>query len=197
MRALLLVSILTLLVSACDVHTLVEVQPASAQGAEPSPDAQMEAQPILEGNFSDTDQAIYNESSQFAQTVPAIEETIEKGETGDIPSLEEREAMLDGVNRGGLVFPESEQAPVGEGPPPGTESFLAPGVQSDDILEKVNQGGRVLTGSDGTVGEGPVSGTESVIGAGSRSNTADDTGLHFVAKYVEMLRNWLQEVLNL
>lgn len=281
---LLLMSILALLVSACDSQPLPGAGPARAQGAEPSPGAQMEAGSMSEDSVSGADQGISVESSQASQVAPGMEDAnqavapedipsleerdamlggvnlsgpvlpqsgqapaegpppgtesvtgsvnvssrvnpegdpvnLESPDLGesvevsqavqgapvledasqavdpeDIPSLEERDAMLDGVNRGGLVLPESEQAPAGEGPVPGTESVPGPGAQPSDILDEVNQGGPVLVEEDGAVGEGPEPETESVVNAESVSNTPEKAGPHPLGQLVEVLLNWLQKI---
>lgn len=220
-QVFLLMSVLALLVSACDIpdgagseadRARIEELLAGAQKEELLTSAQKEEllvgaqiEELLAGaqiqlrptSEVNADQATTVESSQTSQAVAQVVETISGVDPEDIPSLEEREAMLDGVNRSGLVFPESEQAPVGEGPAPGTESILASGAQPDDILDRVNQGGPVLPGSDATFGEGPSLGTESVIGAESTSSTAEEASFPPLSQFIDMLRNWLQEVLDL
>ena len=93
-------------------------------------------------NLKDPDSGEIIESIQAdksQEVAPVFEDSTQVVDAEEIPSLEERETILDWVNLGGLVFPESEQAPVGEGPEPGTEMIPASGVQKDDILDRMNQ----------------------------------------------------------
>ena len=239
-KVFLFVSVLALWVSACDIPdgagseadrarieellagaqkeellagAQIEELLTSAQIEELLASAQIQLRPTSEVN---ADQATTVESSQTSQAAALVVETISEVDPEDIPSLEEREAMLDRVNRGGLVFPESDQAPVSEGPAPGTESVIqgAPvqadasrAVDPDDIpsleereamLDRVNRSGLVFPESDqAPVGEGPSPGTESVIGTESTSSTAEEASFPPLSQFIDMLRNWLQEVLNL
>jgi hypothetical protein len=174
---LLLMSSLALSVSACDI------QP----GAVSSPvDTQMGGQPASKG---DSTQEISVEiNTESAVAVEPVGETIEDGAPEDLPSLEEREAMLDGVNQGGPVLEENGQAPV-QGPVPGTESGPADDAipdleEREAILDGVNQGGPVLEEDGQAPVQGPAPGTES----GSAGDTIPDILSRFVTALVDWFR---------
>jgi hypothetical protein len=61
------------------------------------------------------------ESEQAEQPAP-VEEEVSSEPPEDAPSEEERSDRLEGVNRGGPVAPEGENAEPVDGPAPGTES---------------------------------------------------------------------------
>jgi hypothetical protein len=124
-RILLAVSILVLLVGACDTQPQDTVDPAGAPGAEPPPGAPVEARPTPTpaGSVGDAEQVTTEEASQADQTAPSAEEPVSGAEPEHAPSEEERNAILDRVNRGGPVVPGGDEE-VGEGPEPGTESGM-------------------------------------------------------------------------
>jgi hypothetical protein len=113
---------------------------------------QMEVNMAPNDQDQDEGEGMTVESGQVSDAVIAEPGQVDPD---DSRSLEEREAMLDGVNLSGPVFPESEQAPVSEGPPPGSESQMAGEGGSDgDFLDDVNRGGPVLSEEGDTTGEG-------------------------------------------
>jgi hypothetical protein len=202
---------------------------------------------VIQGGVNQGD-PVLTENIQIGQSTALAPELADGSQAEDpenIPSLEERNAMLEGINPGGPVFPEDEQTPVEEGPAPGTESILGNESQLDDMLDGVNPGGPILTESIQTdqftalapgladggqavdpedipslderdamlegvniggpvfpesqqapVGEGPEPGTETIIDAGSTSNTSEETAIHPLNQFIEMLRNWLQAIFS-
>ena len=54
--------------------------------------------------------------------VSAVEEEVSGVDPEDIPSQEERNAILDRVNPGGPILRSGSEEEIGEGPEPGTES---------------------------------------------------------------------------
>ena len=128
-RTLLAASILVLLVllvSACDTESQSEIDQPAAQESDASSGAKFEAGGSTpEGNVDDVNQATEVESGQTeqAEQAPAgAEEEVSGVEPENIPSQEERNAILDSVNRGGPDLSGSEE--IGEGPAPGTESVI-------------------------------------------------------------------------
>jgi len=131
-KIVLAVSIVALLVSACDTQSQGAVDPAGAPGAEPPPfdglrtpsGAPIEARPTPtpEGSVGGAEQVTTEEASQFDQITPSAEEPISGAEPEDVPSEEERNAILERVNRGGPVVPGGDEEV--EGPEPGTESGM-------------------------------------------------------------------------
>jgi hypothetical protein len=110
-RILLAASILVLLallVSACDTESQSELNQPAAQESEASPGAEFEAGgSTSEGNVGDVNQAAEVESGQTEQTEQAeqapagAEEEVSGVDPENIPSQEERNAILDSVNRSG------------------------------------------------------------------------------------------------
>jgi hypothetical protein len=172
-----------------------------ASGIEPATESlNTSNQAMPEGAFVGQEGADIGESVEVNQAVmdaPIQSDASESVNPNDIPSLEERDAMLDGVNRGGLVFSESEQAPVNDGPAPGTESVQGPAGVLGDILDWVNRGGPVLTGGKETTGNAPAPGTESYNdNTESTPGTTGQTVLPPWQQFVELLRAWLQGIFN-
>lgn len=131
-KILLAASILAVLVSACQPQDVVDL--GGAAGAEPPPGGQMEPRPTStpEGNVGDADQTTDEESSrQGDQAAPDAEEEVSGMEPEDIPSEEERDAILDRVNPGGPSLSGSDEDV--EGPEPGTETDIPPksGTETD------------------------------------------------------------------
>ena len=121
--------LLALLVSACDTESQGGIDQPEAQGAEASPGTEFDgpSTPTPEGHVGDAGQAGEGESGQaeqagqFELAPPDVEEEVSGVDPEDIPSEEERNAILDRVNRGGPDLSASDEE-VGEGPEPGTES---------------------------------------------------------------------------
>ena len=128
-KILLAASILVLLISARDTQSQDAVGPTATPGTEPPPGAQVEPRPTPtpapEGNAGDADQVLTLESIQVPIAPTGPEEPVSTVVPENIPNLEELDAILDRVNRGGPERPESDEA-VGEGPAPGTESRMGP-----------------------------------------------------------------------
>jgi len=130
-KILLVASILALLVSGCDTESQGGIDQPGAQGAEASPGAEFDGRstPTPEGHVGDAGQAVEGESGQAEQAeqlelAPAdVEVEVSGVDPEDIPSEEERNAILDRVNRGGPDRSGSGEE-VGEGPEPGTESVI-------------------------------------------------------------------------
>jgi hypothetical protein len=133
-KIMLVVSILTLLallVSGCDTESQGGIDQPGAQGAEASPGGEFDGRstPTPEGHVGDAGQAGEGESGQaeqaerFELAPPDVEEEVSGVDPEDIPSEEERNAILDRVNRGGPDLSGRDEE-VGEGPEPGTESVI-------------------------------------------------------------------------
>jgi hypothetical protein len=143
-KILLAVGILALLVSACDTEPQDTVDPAGAPGAEPPPGAPIEARPTPtpKGNVGDAEQVTTDEArptptpagsgdaeqptteegGQADQAAPSAEEPVSGAEPEDVPSEEERNAILEGVNLAPPLPPGRDEEV--EGPEPGTESGM-------------------------------------------------------------------------
>jgi len=191
-RMLILVSIMTFSVSACSSQPVTVGKLVDTSGLELLTGGQLEVRPTSGGN---TDRGTSVESSQAFQAAAPVEETIGDIAPKDVPSLDERNAILDLVNQGGPLIFKDGQVPV-EGPAPGTESGLAPGEVLEDILDRVNPEGPDLSESDGSTGEGPALGTESVAVTGSSNNTIDDTDPGLLSRFLNAFGNWLRGFFN-
>ena len=152
------------------------------------------------------DQATTVESSQTTQAVAPVVETISEVDPEDIPSLEERDAMLDRVNQGIPIIPDSPASGTESVPALGDESYTTvessqayqiatPMVETisdmasedipsqeerDAILDSVNQGPPIIQDS-------PVSGTESVPALGDESYTAVERSQNKTTKPIPSL----------
>ena len=78
-------------------------------------------QPATEGDINKVDQATEVESGQ-AESPPGVQEEISGEHPEDTPTPEERNAILDRVNRGAPLHRSGSEDDTGEGPEPGTES---------------------------------------------------------------------------
>jgi hypothetical protein len=115
--AVSILALLTLLVSGCDGESQGELDRPPAQGAEVSPGAEFEPGslvPAPEGEVIDVDQA--GEAEQAA----GVEEEVSAVDPENIPSGEQRNAILDQVNKGGPTLEGNDEEV--DGPVPGTES---------------------------------------------------------------------------
>jgi hypothetical protein len=223
---LLVVSILALLIGTRDTPCLDAVDLADAPGVEPLTGAQVEptSTPAPEGDASDADRPTVFESSQAGQAAPSWEEPVGDVDPGSIPSLEERNAILDRVNQGPVLL--RSEGDVGVDPVPGTESIIGPGEEQDDALNRVNRGAPLLAEGDKEASDGPAPGTESDIGyretrddvlgrvnrgapelpanddsvnegpePGSESDTEQRFSLGWIwTRFVQTLRNWWHEL---
>jgi hypothetical protein len=123
------VSILILLVSACDARYLDATDATTVLGDELPARTQVQPQsastPTPKGNTGDADQVLTLESIQTPIVPTGPTELVTGVASENIPSAEELDTILDTVNRGGPERPGSDEA-VGEGPAPGTESHPGP-----------------------------------------------------------------------
>jgi hypothetical protein len=202
-RVLLITSALTLLVGAREIESLEGVEPAGAQRAEPRASAWTEPSPTPEGEAGEADQVTAFESSQAEQAAPSPAEPVSGEEPENVPSEEERRAILDGVNLGPPIL-SGDDGQVGVGPAPGTESQMGPMPMNDSssldpehilgeeerdgVLDRVNRGAPLLPEGDREASEGPEPGTE--------SDTERRSSLGWILiRIVETLLDWCQELL--
>jgi len=116
---------------------------------------------------------------------PTFSEGIEAVNPDDVPSLEERNAFLNGVNQGGLVI-EGGDVAVGEGPAPGTETMLAGGEQQES---NQNRGAPIVPPLEDDPKIEPLPGQETEAFQGSQ-----DGGI--LNQVIETLRSWLIDLLS-
>jgi hypothetical protein len=178
-----LMSILALLVGACDVQSVARPKPAGDQGAVPPVSTQMEPRPTMVS--PEERDAILDRANQGDPELLGSRGVVGKDPTPGTESMSgpvsassraNAEVLSDNLQAGnseGSV--ESARAFRVAGPEESTSDVVPGDIPSVEernaILDRVNQGGLVLPGSEGAVGEGPMPGTEMVQGSGK---TRDD-----------------------
>jgi hypothetical protein len=153
---LLLAGAIALLVGVRDAQYLHAAAPAGTSGSGLPTGAQIDPGPTPSPTpGSDSGQITTVESNQTGQVAPILVEPGGDVDPESIPSPEERDAVLDWVNRGPPILSGRDRW-VGEGPAPGTESVMGHEEEHDHILDRVDRGAPLLPEQDKETSEGPT-----------------------------------------